>query len=68
MVLMAVTENWLEFTLRYVVDYRERRVVRDRLFTRVLEEVNKTAGALTIASTTMEVTLAGHGKSASPEG
>ena len=33
--------SWVEFTLRYVVSYNERRTVKDLLFTRILEEFGK---------------------------
>jgi hypothetical protein len=55
MVLMAVTDNWLEFTLRYVVNYKQRRIFEDLLFTRLLEEFQKTGEKITIASTTVEI-------------
>jgi len=32
-VTMVFNENWMDFTLRYVVDYKERRATKDRLFT-----------------------------------
>ena len=34
----------MEFTLRYIVDYKRRRITKDRLFTRILEEVDQTNG------------------------
>ncbi|MFO0673755.1 MAG: mechanosensitive ion channel [Polyangiaceae bacterium] len=54
-VTMIATDNWLEFTLRYVVDYRGRRAVKDRLFTRILEEVDKSENRIRIASATFEL-------------
>ena len=56
MVLMVATDNWLEFTLRYIVDYRTRRSVKDRLYTRILEEVDKSGNRIRLASATFEVT------------
>jgi len=55
MVLLAITDNWLEFSLRYVVEYKQRRLVRDRLFTLILEVFAKSEGKITIASTTIEL-------------
>ncbi|MEZ4410171.1 MAG: mechanosensitive ion channel [Polyangiales bacterium] len=55
MVTMVATDNWLEFTLRYVVDYRKRRSVKNELFTRILEEVDKSEGRVRLASATFEV-------------
>lgn len=38
MVTMVANENWMAFTLRYVIDYRLRRSTKDKLFTRLLTE------------------------------
>ena len=52
---LIATDNWVEFTTRYVVDYKKRRQTKDRLFTRILEEVDKTGGRVAIASTTIQL-------------
>lgn len=54
-ITMQITDNWLEFTVRYIVDYKKRRLTRDRLFTRIHEEVEKTKQQVAIASTTLAV-------------
>jgi small-conductance mechanosensitive channel len=54
-VMVVATDNWLEYTLRYVVDYRARRVVKDRLFTRILQEIDKISPRVNIASSTWEL-------------
>ena len=54
-VTMVANDNWLEFTLRYVVDYRKRRIVKDQLFTRILEEVDKSGDRIRLASATFEL-------------
>jgi small-conductance mechanosensitive channel len=56
MITLSATDNWIEFTARYIVDYRRRRVVRDRLFTRILEEVDKSQDRIRMASATFEIT------------
>jgi small-conductance mechanosensitive channel len=56
MVTLAANDNWIEFTARYVVDYRKRRFVKDRLFTRILEEIDKSENRIRLASATFEVT------------
>ena len=56
-VTMIANENWLEFTLRYIVDYKARRATKDRIFTRILEEFEETQGRVTIASTSLDVSL-----------
>ena len=55
MIMLAATDNWIEFTARYVVDYRRRRWTKDRLFTRILEEVDKSDNRIRLASTTVEI-------------
>jgi len=55
MITLRATNNWIEFTVRYVVDYRKRRWMKDHLFTRILEEVDKSGNQIRLASTTFEV-------------
>lgn len=55
MITLVANDNWLEFTARYIVDYRKRRWVKDRLFTRILEEVDKSKDRVRLASTTFEL-------------
>jgi small-conductance mechanosensitive channel len=54
-VTMVANDNWLQFTLRYIVDYRRRRSVKDQLFTRILEQVDQSANRIRLASATFEV-------------
>src|SRR5271166_449406 len=39
--LVVVDGGYVEFTVSYVVDYLKRTVMKDQLFTRILDEVNK---------------------------
>ena len=55
MVTFVATDNWLEYTVRYVVDYRRRRTTKDELFTRILDAVDATGGAIQMASATFEL-------------
>jgi small-conductance mechanosensitive channel len=55
MITLHATDNWIEFTVRYVVDYRKRRWMKDHLFTRILEEVDKSDNRIRLASATFEV-------------
>ncbi len=54
-VFLQANDNWAEFTLRYVVDLKKRRAVKDRLFTRILEEFDGTAGKVSLASATFHL-------------
>jgi small-conductance mechanosensitive channel len=54
-VTLRFDENWITFTIRFVVDYKKRRSTKDILFTRILEEINKHDEIL-IATAAVEVT------------
>jgi small-conductance mechanosensitive channel len=54
-VTLVINDNWVEYTLRYVVDYRKRRTTKDLLFSRILEEVDQSAGKVQFASATFQV-------------
>jgi small-conductance mechanosensitive channel len=55
MVTLVANDNWIEFTLRFVVDYKLRRMTKNRLFTRILEEIDKTEGRVGFASATFQL-------------
>ncbi|MCT4366361.1 MAG: mechanosensitive ion channel family protein [Synechococcaceae cyanobacterium MAG-AL2] len=57
-VSLVLTDNWIEFTIRYVVDYKTRRLIKDQLFTRILDEFARTEQRVNIASTTIQLTEA----------
>jgi small-conductance mechanosensitive channel len=52
---MVFNDNWVEFSLRYVVDMKKRRLIRDRLFTRLLDEIEKYPDSIELASETFEL-------------
>ncbi len=54
-VTLIANDNWLEFTIRYVVDYKFRRAAKDELFMRILEEIDKTEGKISLASATFHL-------------
>ncbi len=54
-VSLALNDNWMEFTLRYVVDFKVRRSTKDKLFTGILDGFEKTEGNVKIASTTLQM-------------
>ncbi len=54
-VTLIANDNWLEFTLRYVVDFKKRRITKDRLFTRILDEMDQTDGKVSMASMTVHL-------------
>lgn len=54
-VTLVFNDNWVEYTLRYVVGYKNRRGTKDALFTRILKEVEATEGRIRFASATFQV-------------
>lgn len=55
MVTLIANDNWMEFTVRYVTDYKRRRSTKDILFTRVLEAFDATNGKVSLASATFHL-------------
>lgn len=55
LVTRIANDNWVEFTLRYVVDHRARRLTKDALFKRILNEVAATQGQVEMASATFQL-------------
>ncbi|MEO9226976.1 MAG: mechanosensitive ion channel domain-containing protein [Gemmatimonadaceae bacterium] len=54
-VSLIANDNWLQFTIRYVVDYRKRRSTKDALFTKILDRIDASAGKVSIASGTYDL-------------
>ena len=54
-VTLVCTDNWIEFTVRYITDFKLRRATKNRIFSLILEEFEKTGGRVKIASTTMQL-------------
>ena len=55
MVTLVANDNWMQFTLRYVVNFKKRRTTQDELFTRILDEFQKTDGKVEFASATFQI-------------
>ncbi len=54
-VTLIANDNWLEFTARYVVSYKRRRLTKDAIYTQILDEFDKTDGRVRIASQTHDI-------------
>jgi small-conductance mechanosensitive channel len=52
---ITLTDNWIQFNLRYIVDYKRRRMTKHILNERIHEEIRNTEGAVVLASSTLEV-------------
>ena len=57
-VTMSFDANFIEFTLRYVVDYCVRRSTKDKLFANILAGFESTHGKVQIGSTKLQLTEA----------
>ncbi len=55
MVSLIANDNWVEFTLRYVVTYNKRRITKTALFTNILKAVDATQGKVKFASATFQL-------------
>jgi small-conductance mechanosensitive channel len=45
MVTMVANDNWVEYTLRYVVDYKKRRLTKDQMVEKLLKPDQTTPGS-----------------------
>ena len=55
MISLIANDNWVEYTLRYVVDYKKRRATKTNMFTKILNDVEATKGEVRFASATFEL-------------
>lgn len=55
MVSLVANDNWVEYTLRYVVNYRKRRATKTEIFTRILKAVEASEGKIKFASATFQL-------------
>ena len=52
---VALTDNWIQINLRYITDYKLRRVTKHRLFEQIENRISETKGKVTLASTTIQL-------------
>jgi small-conductance mechanosensitive channel len=55
MVSLVANDNWVEYTIRYVVDYKRRRATKNELFMAILRDVAATSGKVRFGSATFEM-------------
>lgn len=55
MVSLIANDNWVEYTLRYVVSYKRRRLTKTELFTKILTDIEATNGEIKFASATFQL-------------
>ena len=52
---LTLTDNWIRFNLRYIVDYKKRRYVKHLLHDLIGKEIQKTGDKVMLASATFEI-------------
>lgn len=52
---IRLTDNWVEYNLRYIVDYKKRRMTRHILHDKICKAFEQTNGKVVLASTTLEL-------------
>ncbi len=52
---ITLTDNWIRFNLRYIVDYKKRRYVKHLLNDLIGKEIEKTNDKVMLASATFEI-------------
>jgi small-conductance mechanosensitive channel len=55
LVTVVVTDNWIEFTVRYVVDYRQRRITKDAIMRSLLVAFEENKQSVAFGSATYEI-------------
>jgi small-conductance mechanosensitive channel len=52
---ITLTDNWIQFNLRYIVDYKKRRHTKHILNEEIAKRIMATEGKVTLASATFEI-------------
>lgn len=52
---ISLTDNWIQINLRYIVDYKKRRMTKHRLSELVRQRLEATNGKVQLGSTTVEI-------------
>lgn len=58
MISLIANDNWAEYTLRYVVDYKRRRATKTILFSKILTKIEATNSEVKMASATFQLVQA----------
>jgi small-conductance mechanosensitive channel len=55
MISTTFNENWVEFTLRYPVEYKKRRITKDQLFRSILKKIEESNGVVKLPQSTLGI-------------
>ncbi len=54
-VAVRLTDNWIELNLRYITDYKRRRMTKHELFETIEKAITQTNGKVKLASATLQL-------------
>jgi len=54
-IFMSFDANWVTYDLRYVVDYKKRRITKDQLFSKILTELERNKDKVQVAISSQEI-------------
>jgi len=52
---ITMTDNWIQFNIRYIVDYKKRRFTKHLLNEKIGKAIQETGGKVQMASVTLEI-------------
>lgn len=52
---ISLTDNWIQFNLRYIVDFKKRRITKHLLYDKIRTAIENSEGKITLASSTLEI-------------
>jgi small-conductance mechanosensitive channel len=55
LITLIATDNWMEYTLRYPVDFKNRRKTKDQLFTLIVNNIEASNNEIKLASATFQL-------------
>ncbi len=54
-IAITMTDNWIKFNLRYIVDYKKRRITKHKLNELICKKIWETDGKVQLGSATFEI-------------
>lgn len=54
-IAVRLTDNWIELNLRYITNYKLRRITKHNLYESIEQEIRQTDGKVILASTTLQL-------------
>lgn len=54
-IALSLTDNWVTLNLRYITDFKLRRVTKNQLYEQIQSSILKTNGKVSFASTTLQL-------------